>query len=37
MKDSSKIGGDKEFELRNKKFVDLMNENKSSWEIFFPF
>ena len=29
MKDSSKIGVDKEFEQRNKKFVNLMNKNKS--------
>ena len=29
MKDSSKIGADKEFEQRNKKFVNLMNKNKS--------
>ena len=29
MKDSSKIGGDEEFEQRNKKFVNLMNKNKS--------
>lgn len=29
MKDSSKIGGDKEFEQRNKKFVNSMNKNKS--------
>ena len=29
MKDSSKIGGDEEFEQRNKKFIDSMNKNKS--------
>ena len=29
MKDSSKIGGDEEFEQRNKKFVNSMNKNKS--------
>ena len=29
MKDSSKIGGDEEFERRNKKFVNSMNKNKS--------
>ena len=29
MKDSSKIGGDDEFEKRNKKFVNLMHKNKS--------
>lgn len=29
MKDSSKIGGDEEFEQRNKKFINSMNKNKS--------
>ena len=29
MKDSSNIGGDEEFEQRNKKFINLMNKNKS--------
>jgi len=29
VKDSSKIGGDEEFEQRNKKFIDSMNKNKS--------
>ena len=29
MKDSSKIGGDDEFERRNKKIIDLMNRRKS--------
>ena len=29
MKDSSSIGGDEEFEQRNKKFINLMNKNKS--------
>ena len=29
MKDSSKIGGDKEFDQRNQKFVNSMNNNKS--------
>jgi len=29
VKDSSKIGGDEEFEQRNKKFVNSMNKNKS--------
>ena len=29
MKDSSKIGGDEEFDQRNKKFVNSMNKNKS--------
>lgn len=29
MKDSSKIGGDEEFERRNQKFVNSMNKNKS--------
>jgi len=29
MKDSSKIGGDKEFDQRNKKFINLMNKDQS--------
>jgi len=29
VKDSSKIGGDEEFEQRNKKFINSMNKNKS--------
>ena len=29
MKDSSKIGGDEEFEQRNKKFINSMNKNNS--------
>ena len=33
MKDSSKIGGDEEFERRNKKIIDLMNKNNLPIEI----
>ena len=29
MKDSSKIGGNEEFDKRNQKFINSMNKNKS--------